>query len=188
MVRHTMPDRRNVTLTICVHAVTQLSRVSDTSPRSVMLGASKGLQNVEDLMHCTLLHWDMSELSPYSATRRWMSWQGWLERAGARQFDHHDNITFSDYNLLVQSAVAGHGVIVGSLPVLSGLISTGLLVNPLGETVDTDVGYDLVTTPQALERNEAKSFVKWMLQERLKSADGERQTSGGNVVSDRAII
>ena len=153
-----------------------------------MLGASKCLQNVEDLAHCTLLHWDMSELSPDSATRRWMSWQGWLKRAGAKQFDHHDGITFSDYNLLVQSAVAGHGVMVGSLPVLSGLISTGLLANPMGKTVDTDVGYDVVTTPQALERSEVKSFVKWILEESLYAADGELQTSGGSVVCDRATI
>jgi len=72
------------------------------------------LQKAEDLAHYTLLHWDMSELNPDSSTRRWMSWQGWLERAGARQFRQQDGMTFSDYNLLVQSAVAGHGIMVGS--------------------------------------------------------------------------
>lgn len=130
-----------------------------------MRGAGKGLQTVEDLAHCTLLHWDMSELNPGSATRRWMSWQGWLERAGGGQIQQQDGITFSDYNLLVQSAVAGHGIMVGSLPVLGDLISTGLLVNSLGTTVDTDVGYDLVATPRALERSEVRSFVDWITRE-----------------------
>ena len=130
-----------------------------------MMGTGKGLQRVEDLAHCTLLHWDMSELSRGSATRRWMSWQGWLERAGARQFHQQGGMTFSDYNLLVQSAVAGHGIMVGSLPVLGDLISAGLLINTLGTTVHTDVGYDLVATPRALERSDVRRFAEWIIEE-----------------------
>ena len=129
-----------------------------------------GLRKPEDLERATLLHWDMSELGWASATRKWMSWQGWLERAGACHVELRHGIAFSDYNLLLQSAVAGHGVMLGSLPVLHDLVAAGLLVNPLGVTVDTDIGYDIVATPEALERGEARRFADWIVAEAREAA------------------
>lgn len=121
-----------------------------------------GLRSLKDIERATLLHWDMSGLGRASATRKWMSWQAWLERAGARRLDLRQGITFSDYNLLLQSAVAGQGVMLGSLPVLHDLLVAGLLVDPFGVTVETDIGYDAVATPQALERREVKNFMDWI--------------------------
>lgn len=124
-----------------------------------------GLRRLKDLEHATLLHWDMSGLGRASATRKWMSWQVWLARAGARRGVIRQGITFSDYNLLLQSAVAGHGVMLGSIPVLADFLEAGLLADPFGVTVDTDIGYDVVATPEALRRREVKSFADWIVAE-----------------------
>lgn len=132
---------------------------------SSLANGSQGLRKLQDLERATLLHWDMSELDPASATRRWMSWQSWLGRVGAKHVNFRNGISFSDYNLLVQSAVAGQGIMLGSLPVLNDLVSAGLLVNPFREIVDTDIGYDLVATRQALERGEVRSFADWIIEE-----------------------
>jgi len=123
------------------------------------------LSQLQDLENATLLHWDMSALSPTSMTRKWMSWESWLERAGVTAGNRRNGIFFSDYNLLVQSAVAGQGVILGSLPVLNDIISAGLLVNPFGFSVDTDMGYDLVLMPETLERPEVRCFADWIIAE-----------------------
>jgi LysR family glycine cleavage system transcriptional activator len=129
-----------------------------------------GLRRLKDLERATLLHWDMSGLGWASATRRWMSWQSWLEKAGVRRMDVRQGITFSDYNLLLQSAVAGQGVMLGSLPVLHDLLVAGLLADPFGVTVETNIGYDVVAAPLALDRREVKRFVDWISAEACPGA------------------
>ena len=71
-------------------------------------------------------------------------------------------LRFSDYNLAVQAAIAGHGVVLGSLPVLHDLVEAGLLVCPFPERVQTDIGYDLVTTQATAQRPEVQRFVDWI--------------------------
>lgn len=129
-----------------------------------------GLRNVTQLADATLLHWDMSEMVWASSTRKWMSWKSWLEKVGAAGIDWKGGIAFSDYNLAVQAAIAGHGVVLGSLPVLQDLVTAGFLVRPFDAMVDTNIGYDLVMTQTALERPEVKSFSDWIYRE----ADGAR--------------
>lgn len=125
----------------------------------------QGLRQVDDLRHATLIHWDISDLTWALSTRRWMGWQPWLEQVGATHVNWRRGIRFNDYNLAVQAAIAGQGVILGSLPILRDLVDAGLLVNPLAEVVLTDIGYDIVTTTHALERPEVRCFADWILQE-----------------------
>lgn len=124
-----------------------------------------GLRQLKDLQHATLLHWDLSELPWAHATKRWMGWQPWLEEVGAKHIDSTDGIRFSDYNLAVQAAVAGHGIVLGSLPVLQDIVKANLLVCPFPERVVTDIGYDLVATQSAFRRAEVKIFCDWILDE-----------------------
>ncbi len=123
------------------------------------------LKEIGDLQHATLLHWDLSDLSWAHATRRWMGWQPWLAQVGADHVNSATGVRFSDYNLAVQAAVAGQGVVLGSLPVLHDLIETNLLVCPFRERVTTNIGYDLVTTQRALQRTEVQAFTDWIVAE-----------------------
>jgi LysR family glycine cleavage system transcriptional activator len=130
-----------------------------------LVSGPHGLRSIGDLSRATLLHWDMTELTWASATRKWMGWQGWLETIEAKGVDWTRGTSFSDYNLAVQAAVAGQGVVLGSLPILYDLVSAKLLVNPFVTTVETDIGYDLVIAPRALERPEVVLFSEWILRE-----------------------
>lgn len=123
------------------------------------------LAHLDDLKHVTLLHWDLSDLTWASATKKWMGWQPWLAMVGAKYIDHRSGVRFSDYNLAVQAAIAGQGVVLGSLPVLGDLVKAGLLVCPFAERVDTDIGYDIIATERALERSEVRSFMDWIIVE-----------------------
>lgn len=127
------------------------------------------LNVIDDLRHVTLLHWDLSELSWAHATKRWMGWQPWLAEVGADQIGSATGIRFSDYNLAVQAAIAGQGVVLGSLPVLHNLVEANLLVCPFPDRVMTDIGYDLVTTDRALQRTEVQAFVDWIIAEATAS-------------------
>ncbi|MGI9515128.1 MAG: LysR substrate-binding domain-containing protein [Anderseniella sp.] len=123
------------------------------------------LNTIDDLQHVTLLHWDLSEFDWARATRRWMGWQPWLKDVGADHINSTAGVRFSDYNLGVQAAIAGQGVVLGSLPVLHDLVAANLLVSPFPERVITDIGYDLVTTRRALQRAEVQSFMDWIIAE-----------------------
>lgn len=126
---------------------------------------SPGVRHLEDLAHATLIHWDMSDLPWASSTRRWMEWQQWLSHVGGSDIPPVEGLSFSDYNMAVQAAVAGQGVVLGSLPILQDLVAANLLVSPLPAMAITDIGYDLVTTDEALARPEVKPFVNWMIEE-----------------------
>jgi len=98
-----------------------------------------------------------------ATTKRWMDWRLWLDAVGASEVASTDGLMFSDYNLAVQAAVAGQGMVLGSWPILRDMVAAGLLVQPFKDGVDTDIGYDLVTTPEARTRPEIVSFVDWAL-------------------------
>ncbi len=74
-----------------------------------------------------------------------------------------EGLRINDYNLAVQAAIAGQGMIIGSLPVLANLLESNLLCSPFPEVAITDVGYDLVTTKSAQSRPEVKQFVDWII-------------------------
>lgn len=124
-----------------------------------------GVRRLEDLARVTLIHWDLSELSWAASTRKWMGWKQWLSHVGASHIALGEGLTFSDYNLAVQAAIAGQGVVLGSLPILRSLLATKLLVSPFPDTVTTDIGYDLVTTERALARADVASFVDWIIEQ-----------------------
>lgn len=129
------------------------------------LAASAKLHSIADLQHVTLIHWDTSSVPWASSTRRWMGWGTWLAATGANHTELQRGITFGDYNLAVQAAIAGQGVVLGSMPLLRGAVEAKLLVSPFREAVHTDVGYDLVTTAKAMERSEVRQFAEWMVAE-----------------------
>jgi LysR family glycine cleavage system transcriptional activator len=142
---------------------------------SLALG-ERGVRRVEDLERATLLHWDTTALTWADVTRKFMAWQNWLEMVGAKHVDGQGGVRFSDYNLAVQAAIAGQGVVLGSLPVLRNLVESQLLLCPFPECLETGIGYDIVATRQALERREVRGFVDWIMAEaslaRLAAAVG----------------
>jgi LysR family glycine cleavage system transcriptional activator len=124
-----------------------------------------GIKRLEDLEKVTLIHWDLSQFEWATATRKWMGWPQWLAHLGASHIRPGDGPHFRDYNLAVQAAIAGQGVILGSLPIFRKLVEANLLVSPFSEKVVTDIGYDLVTTKAARTRGDVSNFIDWIIEE-----------------------
>ena len=140
-----------------------------------MLEGDDAIRSLEDLQRVTLLHWDLSDVAWATATRHWMGWTPWLQRVGAGHVAPGEGLRFSDYNLAVQAAIAGQGVILGSLPVFRDLVDAGLLKRPFEQSVITDIGYDLVTTPAAIARSEVARFREWIIEEAQSQPDAAEE-------------
>ena len=118
-----------------------------------------------DLEKVTLLPLDPSYMERMPATRHWFDWQIWLATVGAGDVKLGSGLRFNDYNLAVQAAIAGQGVVLGSWLIVKNAIRANLLVSPFAERARTDVGYDLATTTEAMARPEVARFVEWILEE-----------------------
>jgi LysR family glycine cleavage system transcriptional activator len=130
------------------------------------------ITSLDHLARAKLLRWDLSQFHWAENTRKWNYWKHWLTKMGAENVTPGDGLRFSDYNLAVQSAVAGQGFIIGSPRVLQDSIDANLLVNPFGRGVATDIGYDLVVNEVALERAEVAVFVSWVMTEAGEALEG----------------
>ena len=152
------PDRRLITRRLFDERICALCSPS-------LVSGPPHLQKLDDLRHATLLHWDTSELTWAVSTRDWMDWQSWLARAGMADLSLEQQMVFGDYALALQAAIAGHGVVLGSQPILRDIMAAGLLVNPFGVMLDTSIGYDLVMTPEARDRPQVQYFADWIASE-----------------------
>ncbi|MEL7466032.1 MAG: LysR substrate-binding domain-containing protein [Pseudomonadota bacterium] len=125
-----------------------------------------------------LIHWDLS-LAPQAAnTRRWFAWSVWFEAADLPAPERDAGLRFSDYNLAVQAAVAGQGLVLASWPILRDTFEAGLLVSPFETRVVTDIGYDAIVAPGAEAREEARAFVDWLLATAAKESGQLRSGRG----------
>lgn len=124
------------------------------------------LEQLRDLEKTTLLHIDLTDMAWLSpSTKHWFDWHSWLEAVGAHEIQLGQGLRFNDYNLAIQAAIAGQGVVLGSWPIVKNAIDTNLLVSPFSERAKTDIGYDLVTTKEAISTPEVAAFVEWILEE-----------------------
>ncbi len=123
------------------------------------------LRDIRDLNNATLLHWDLSQMPWASTSAHWFSFSEWFKLAGERDLTASQNLYFSDYNLVLQAAIAGQGVMLGSWPIMRDMVDNNLLAIPFSTTVATDIGYDLVATPQSLEVSYVSDFRAWLLEE-----------------------
>ncbi|MGB1159851.1 MAG: LysR substrate-binding domain-containing protein [Alphaproteobacteria bacterium] len=126
---------------------------------------------LEELMQQTFLHWDLRPAPWAKETARWFDFSYFWQEAGLGPFEAANNIHFSDYNLAIQAALAGQGVVLGSLPILHEIVEQGMLVPAVSSRLKTNIGYDFVMSPNAAGWGLAERFRAWLLDE-AKVLDG----------------
>lgn len=125
------------------------------------------IHEFKQIENIPLLRWDTSQFNWSNNTRKWMDWEHWI-----KQTQYNDNLKlnfgprFTDYNLVLQCAIAGQGLILGSTPVLNSLIQEKLIVDPFQLSVKTNLGYDIVVSKDSYSKSETMLFIEWLLQER----------------------
>ncbi|ADN77021.1 transcriptional regulator, LysR family [Ferrimonas balearica DSM 9799] len=120
------------------------------SPR--LLQGDNPLREIADLARFTLLH-DMS--------RR--DWKAWIKQVGAN-VNVNSGPIFSHSSLVLQAAIHGQGVALGSSVLARPEVEAGRLVCPFGDVLKSKNAYYLVCHENQADLGKIEAFREWMLQ------------------------
>jgi len=121
--------------------------VSPTAAR-----ACGGVRRPADLARLTILHqYDRSE------------WLAWLAFAGIGGLEFDDEVVIEDSNTVIQAAIDGQGVALGSFPFIRDEIDAGRLVKPFDLDLVPTRSYFMLTRPGARRRPEVASVCDWLI-------------------------
>jgi LysR family glycine cleavage system transcriptional activator len=115
-----------------------------------------GISDPGQLRAATLIHfeWKLSG-------RETPVWRRWFAAAGLRTVDPAAGVTFSDESHAIQAAVAGQGVALLSLVLVSDELASGALVQPFGPVVP-GYRYHLVYRKDHRERGQVALLRDWI--------------------------
>ena len=113
-----------------------------------------------DLKHHTLLHVDRK-----SQDETWPNWRMWLLAAGADDVDATRGPRFSLESMALQSTIAGHGVALGSSPIVADDLAAGRLVRPFALSLVNDFVYYVVAPETCADTPKIAAFRDWLLEE-----------------------
>ena len=86
-----------------------------------------GVETQRDLSKIPLIHFQWRRIAPLNPT-----WESWFAASGLPWSSSHPQLRFSDESHVIQAAVAGQGIALLSLALLSDELSAGQLVQPFG--------------------------------------------------------
>ncbi len=129
------------------------------SPR--MLKGRRPLTKPTDLRSHPLIH---TEWTP--ETGHWPGWSDWLRAAGVTTgVNVGKGLRFSDGALVIQAAVSGQGVALGSKALALEHLVAGRLIRPFELSLVTDFGYYVVCAKSRAEEPDLVAFRRWVLSE-----------------------
>lgn len=121
--------------------------------------ATGKLLSLEALGSHNLLHYR-------STPPDFMAWEDWLQVFGTTMADHPRGTVFDSYPLMLQAAVAGHGIALGWRRTAGTLIEEGALMQPCAESVPLPHAISVYKNNSGDERIEVHALLAW-LQEQL---------------------
>jgi DNA-binding transcriptional LysR family regulator len=117
------------------------------------------LERPEDLARCVLLEYDDAERTP------WLTWRVWFETLRVPMPAPAGMVRFTQPDQVIQAAVAGQGVALGSVPLADELLASGRLVAPFGRrhtAPGQSRAYYALVAPRSIDRPAARAFVEWL--------------------------
>ncbi|MCP3686869.1 MAG: transcriptional regulator GcvA [Gammaproteobacteria bacterium] len=113
----------------------------------------KPLSNISNLRYYTLLHDANYEI-----------WRDWLKLAGVGDIQSDKGTIIDDTNVLLQAAVDGQGVALGSTTFAEEFLESGRLVKPFDITLRNEFAYHVVCPKSHLNKPSVKAFRDWLLE------------------------
>ncbi len=117
--------------------------------------SDRPLDGAGELRHYTLLH---------DAT--YENWEKWLQLAGADDVDPRHGTILDDTNVLIQAAIDGQGIALGSSIFVAEHLENKRLIRPFGQVLDSEYAYYIVCPEAHLQRPAVKAFRDWIIGER----------------------
>ncbi len=102
----------------------------------------------------------------------WMSWDLWLEEAGLQADDLDTGMSFSDPLLILRSAVAGRGMMLGRSMLVQDHLRAGRLIAPFADWIKPiQSSYFVVTSSRKAHLDRVAAFRDWLLNQAPRISD-----------------
>ncbi|PBC08588.1 LysR substrate-binding domain-containing protein [Mesorhizobium sp. WSM3859] len=108
---------------------------------------------------------DLAQTCAITDERAMFSWDGWFEAAGVEPVTFQKGARFTDPMLCLESAIAGHGVMLAWQLLTADALADGRLVAPFGIRAESGLGYWLVTSATKSESRKVRDFKAWIREE-----------------------
>lgn len=108
---------------------------------------------------------DLAQTCAITDERSMISWESWFEAAGVKPVTFLKGARFTDPMLCLESAIAGHGVMLGWQLLAADALADGRLVAPFGVRANSGLGYWLVTSAAKTESRKVRDFKIWIREE-----------------------
>ncbi|MCA0029847.1 LysR substrate-binding domain-containing protein [Mesorhizobium sp. B263B2A] len=108
---------------------------------------------------------DLAQTCAITDERAMINWESWFTAAGAQPVTFQKGARFTDPMLCLESAIAGHGVMLGWQLLAADALADGRLVAPFGIRAQSGLGYWLVTSAEKTESRKVRDFKAWIKEE-----------------------
>ena len=112
----------------------------------------KPLTDIENLRYYSLLH-DAS----------YECWNDWLKLAQLSSINANKGTIIDDTNVLIQAAIDGQGIALGSTTFVEEYLENGKLVKPFDVVLRNDFAYYIVCPQKHMKNPPVKAFKEWLL-------------------------
>mgnify|MGYP001119289938 FL=1 len=108
---------------------------------------------------------DLAQTCAITDERAMINWESWFEAAGVEPVTFQKGARFTDPMLCLESAIAGHGVMLAWQLLTADALADGRLVAPFGVRAQSGLGYWLVTSATKHESRKVRDFKIWIREE-----------------------
>lgn len=108
---------------------------------------------------------DLAQTCAITDERSMISWDRWFEAAGVEPVTFLKGARFTDPMLCLESAIAGHGVMLAWQLLTADALTDGRLVAPFGVRAESGLGYWMVTSVTKAESRKVRDFKAWIREE-----------------------
>lgn len=127
------------------------------------------LHKVADLAALPLLHLERPDPG------RWLSWADYMEECGTSETaagrPPQSGLSFNNYMLVLQAAIAGQGIALGWRPLADDLLRQGLVMEAPLPRIRTERGYHLIAMPgRNRQSRTSHAFRAWLMDEFAQGA------------------
>lgn len=92
-------------------------------------------------------------------------WARWLSMMSVDNYNLHRGVIMDDSNVLIQAAIDGQGIALGSSALVSDYLESGQLIKPFDEVMESDLAYYLVYPERNMRIPSVQDFRDWVLQQ-----------------------
>ena len=114
----------------------------------------------------------------------WLTWRRWFDEQKLTKLTPKRWLYFNYAYQMVQAALAGQGVVLARLPLVSEALAHGDLIEVLPHTrMDSPMAYWLIIGPRSSPRPEIQAFCNW-----LKTLAAATRKTSGEVADPETLV